>query len=213
MNKEINVKLKVPNGLNIIGTVQCNYRKDPSEYQIPHMAPGTKTEIPGPHYEIDVSSLLYKILPMKSMESFIKDRIDNSKEEKKRREELVRGLHIEIGNDLHPYICFPDLPENKLILATRMWLVHQALYTEGINFGYFEGYIMHNNPEFEDWLQHGKYMQYVSEEKKAFLRIKESLFRSIRESYYKEAEDTYSADMVVKIVSRITGISVSAKLE
>ncbi len=205
----------MPNGLSIIGTVSC-HKRNSSDYQIPHRNPRTKEEISGPLYEIEVSQLMPQILPEKTMKYFNKNRMAKVITEKKRKrlEKQVRGLHIEIGNDLVPYICFPNLTEDKLILAVKMWLTHQALFlTEGINLGFFEGYILHKNPDFKDWLENGYYMENISEEKKSILQAKESLFRRVREIYFRNAEDKYSPEKVVETIIRITGLTISTELQ
>jgi hypothetical protein len=157
-----------------------------------------------------------QILPEKTMKYFNKNRMAKVITEKKRKrlEKQVRGLHIEIGNDLVPYICFPNLTEDKLILAVKMWLTHQALFlTEGINLGFFEGYILHKNPDFKDWLENGYYMENISEEKKSILQAKESLFRRVREIYFRNSEDKYSPEKVVETIIRITGLTISTELQ
>lgn len=213
--KKIKLRLQVPNGLSITGNVSCHERKHSNEYQIPHRNPWTKEEIQAPLYEIEVNQIMSQILPQKSMESFSEDGLDLIEKEKIRREELVRGLHIEIGEtDLLPYICFPNLKEENLILAVRMWLVHQALFvTEGINFGFFEGYVLHSNSDFDDWLQNNKYMQSIPEYQRLFLKTKESLFRTVREIYNEKTRESYSAKDVVEIVIRVTGLTVSTEFE
>ena len=46
----IKLNLEVPNGLCIDGTVHSYERRNPGEYRISHIVPGTKDEILGPHY-------------------------------------------------------------------------------------------------------------------------------------------------------------------
>ena len=212
---KIDVKLHVPNGLSISGTVLC-HKRNSSDYQVPHKNPRTQEEIPGPLYEVEVTSLMSQILPEKTMKYFNKNRMAKVITEKKRRrlEKQVRGLHIEIGNDLAPYLCFPNLTEDKLILAVRMWLTHQALFlTEGINLVFFEGFILHKNSDFKDWLQNGYYMDNISEEKKSALLAKESLFRNVREIYFRNVEKKYSPERVVEAILRITGLTISTKVQ
>ena len=212
---KIDVKLHVPNGLSISGTVLC-HKRNSSDYQVPHKNPRTQEEIPGPLYEVEVTSLMSQILPEKTMKYFNKNRMAKVITEKKRKrlEKQVRGLHIEIGNDLVPYICFPNLTEDKLILAVRMWLTHQALFlTEGINLGFFEGYVIHKNDDFNDWLQNGYYMENISQEKKSVLQTKESLFRRVREIYFRDSQGKYAPEKVVEAIVRITGLTLSAKIQ
>lgn len=209
MVKLITVNLRVPNGLNVVGVVQCHNR-DGEEHQIPHRMPGAHEEFPGPHWEIEVSDLISQILPKKSAKDFY------NKREREEKEALVKGTHIEIGKDLRPYICFPNLPrENMLVTAVRIWLTHQALYnTEGIDFGLFEGFVLHNNQDFEDWLEHGNYMEHISEGQKVFLRTKESLFSRVREIYHKQhdPESGYSGALVAHAITKVTGISIATKM-
>jgi len=204
MVKLITVKLHIPNGQNIVGVVQCHERNE-SEQQIPHKTSEDQKKLPGTHWEIEVSDLIPQILPKKSAKDFSIQR------EKQEKEDIVRGLHIEIGMDLRPYIRIPDLPEENMIIpAIKIWLVHQALYnTEGIDFGHFKEFVLHDNQDFEEWLTS---RSHIHGDQKAFLRTKESLFKRVREIYREELQSEHSDALVAAIVARVTGISITTKV-
>lgn len=201
----INLQLHVPNGLNISGQVQCNERKAP-EYRVSHRNPITQEEIPGPHYEIEVSSILSQLLAENTAKNFFETKFDDEEMEKKRRKKLVSGRHILVGKDFLPYVCCPRLYEVHLTVVTKLWLTHQVLFAQtGHNINHFECFLRANESTFEDWLENNKEMKNVSGKEKDSIRADKSLFMKVKEIYEKEKLDgkkrlhaDYVADSVLK---------------
>lgn len=213
MYHAIKLMLHVPNGLNISGKVQCEERTI-SEYQVSHKIPGTDEEIKGPHYEIEISSILSQIISEESANNFFKTKFEDEEMEKKRRKELVTGRHILIGKDFLPYVCCPRLPEAHLMVMTKYWLVHQALFSETkhniVNFEYF---LRAGNPNFEDWLENNPNMKDVPTKEKDFILSDKALYMKVKELYEQEKSDgekrwlaDYLADSILKMLNATASI-------
>ena len=200
----INLQLHVPNGLNISGRVQCDKRKA-SEYRVSHKDSDQK-EIPGPHYEIEISSILSQIFTEDVARNFFNSKFENEEDERERLRKLVRGHHILIGSDLLPYVCCPMLYEAHLIVMTKLWLAHQVLFSEtGHNINYFACFLKANESTFEKWLENDKEMKNVPNNEKDFIRADKSLFMKVKEIYEQEKLDgkkrwhvDYVADSILK---------------
>lgn len=209
----INFQLHVPNGLNISGKAQCDERKA-SEYRVSHRNPTTQEEFPGPHYEINISSILPQIFNEEVAKNFFESKFENEEDERKRRKELTSGHHILIGSDLLPYVCCPKLPEAHLEIISKLWLTHQALFTKtGHNINHFECFLRANESTFEDWIENNKEMKDVSAKEKAFIRDDKSLFMKVKEIYEQEKLDgekrshvEYVTDSILKILDATVSI-------
>ena len=191
MNHHIKVTL-VSKSLRINGIIPCFERLTSNEYKVPHEKPGTKEEFPGPHYEIEVSHIIPQILPEESSKSFFQyeDEMETCKDKKRRKDEeerlkgLVEGLHIEIGRDLKAYMCCPNLPEEKIVSVSRLWLAHQALYhITRLNIGLFEGYFLYKDDDIEQWILKDLSRWNTTETVKENIRKHESLFKEARRIY------------------------------
>ena len=183
----VNFRLQVPNGLNISGRVQCHKRMDPREYQISHKYPKNQKEIQEPNYEVELTSILSQILTEDIAKSFFEHKTEDFEKEKERRKELVSGRHIQVGNDLLPYICCPNLPEKNLKSIVKLWLTHQVLFTKtGHDIGYFECFLLSEKPTFEDWLENDNNMKNVQAKKKDWIRTDKTLFMKVKEVFEKK---------------------------
>ena len=209
----IKLQLHVPNGLNISGRVQCDER-DASEYRVSHKNPSTQEEIPGPQYEIEISSILPQLLTEKIAKDFFESKFENEEDERNRRKELVTGRHILIGSDLLPYVCCPRLPEAYLEVVSKLWLTHQALFTEtGHNINYFECFLRANESTFEEWIENNKEMKDVPDDEKDFVRAGETLFMKVKKIYEQEKLDgkkrghaDYVADSILKMLDATVSV-------
>lgn len=211
MFKKIKLKLQVPNGLSIIGTVPCCERKE-SEYLINHY------KFSGPQYEINVTPILSQIISEKSANSFFEKESEDFKKEKRRREELVNGRHIQVGKDLQPYMCCPNLPEAYLTVVTKLWLAHQVLFAgTKHDIGYFECFLKAGNPNFEDWLENNPSMKDVPTEEKDFILSDKALYIKAKELYEQEKRADgekrqfvdYLADSILKMLNATVAIELS----
>lgn len=209
----INLQLHVPNGLNISGQVQCVERKA-SEYRVSHRNPITQEEIPGPHYEIEISSILPQIFSEEVAKNFFETKFDDEEMEKKRRKNLVSGRHILVGKDFLPYVCCPQLYEAHLTVMSKLWLAHQALFAKTkFDIGYFECFLKAENPNFENWLENDPNMKGVSTEEKHFIRSDKDLYMKVKELYEQEKSDgkkrwfiDYLADSIIKMLDATVSI-------
>lgn len=217
MYHSIKLKLQVPNGLNIAGKVQCEERTI-SEYQVSHKIPGTDKEIEGPHYEIEISSILSQIISEKSAKDFFETKFEDDEMEKKRRKELITGRHILIGKDFLPYVCCPQLYEAHLTVMSKLWLAHQALFSETRhNIVHFECFLRAENSTFEDWLENDQNMKDVPAKEKDFILSDKALYMRAKELYEQEkATDgkkrwhvDYVADSILKMLNATVDIELS----
>lgn len=211
----IKLKLHVPNGLNISGRVQCDER-NASEYRVSHKNPITQKEFPGPHYEIEISSILPQIFNEEVAKDFFESKFKNKEDERKRRKELTSGHHILIGSNLLPYVCCPRLYEAHLTIISKLWLAHQALFTKtGLNINYFECFLRANESTFEGWIENNKEMKNVSKEEKDLIRTNKTLFMKVKEIYEQEkldGEKRSHADYVTDSVLKAFNAKVSIEL-
>ena len=209
----INLQLHIPNGLNISGKVQCEKRTI-SEYQVSHKIPGTDKEINGPHYEIEISSILTQIISEESANDFFETKFENDEIEKKRRKELVTGRHILVGKDFLPYICCPMLPEAHLKVMSKLWLAHQALFTKTRhNIVHFQSFLKTKETSFEEWLENDNDMKDVPTNEKIFIRANKPLFMRVKKIYEQEKLDglkrwhvDYVSDSVLKALDATASI-------
>ena len=216
MENRVLVSLYAQNYFDFRELLTCHRRIAPCDYQVPHLNPKTKVLIPGPHYEVEVTPVLKWILDQDSYCRFFNpvEHFGSLDDFKKYREKLVSGLHIEIGKDALPYICCPNLPEENLLLCIKLWLAHQgALKVVGIGIGFFEGFVLHENSDFEDWLENGSCMDAISPEKKDFLRLNSELFKKVRSIYYciVRPQNHYSINDFVDCVAKMCCISLQVK--
>lgn len=183
----IKLNLEVPNGLCIDGTVHSYERRNPGEYRISHMVPGTKDEILGPHYETEVSTILPQILPREIMRRLYKRESENFENEKARRLNLVSNWHIEVGSDLRYYMRCPLLRDWHQEAMTKLWLAHQAIFSEtGLNISYFESFLKSKKESFDEWLENDECMEVVPDKQRNFVQINRPLFIQAKAFYEKE---------------------------
>lgn len=207
MYHSINLKLQVPNGLSIIGRVPCCERKE-SEYLINHYG------FSGAHYEINVTPILSQVLTEEIAKNFFEKETEDFEREKRRREGLVNGRHIQVGKDLQAYMCCPKLPEAHLTAITKLWLAHQALFAKTKHdIGYFECFLRSENSTFEDWLENNQNMKDVSMEEKDFIFSDKALYMKAKELYEQEKSDgkkrlhaDYLADSILRLLNATVDI-------
>ena len=216
MYSSINLKLNVPDRIKISGTVQC-YKRKLSEYQITHKNPWTKRNFPGPHYEINVSSILNQIIPEEQAKSFFERRTKDLEVERTRRSELVKEHCIWVGNDLLPYVSCRILHEDQLYSLTRGWLAHQTLFTKtGININDLACFVHSREPTFEDWLINDKWMnEYVSIERKDIILHEKNFFMIAKKLYQQKKHDgqkRWYFDYLIDIIIDMFNATVSVEL-
>ena len=211
----IKLNLEVPNGLCINGTVHSYERKNSNEHKISHLIPGTKDEIPGPHYEIEVSTILPQILPREIMKSLYKKESENFEYERDRRLSLVSDRHIEVGSDLRYYMRCPLLHERFQQTMTKLWLAHQAVFSyAGLNINHFESFLKSKKTSLDEWLEDDEDIEAIPNKQRNFIRANRSLFIQAKAFYEQEklcgkhrSIIEYVADSTIKALDATVSIS------
>ena len=211
MLKTVEVQFNLAKSREIKGILLC-YLRSGHEYQISHHHPTTKKEFPGPHYEVKVTSLLEPLLGEKVSQEFhhISERNSFDGDGKNYLHGLVEGRHISIGNDLNPYLCCPNLPEDNLLIVIELWLIHQIVFdSTKLNLNSFEGFVLHENPNFEDWLINGAYMKNNSDDYRRLLRSHRNFFEKVRGNYFESLGDdkNFSVEKLVNALKKTFNIN------
>lgn len=201
----IKLNLEMPNGLCIDGTVRSYERINPSEYKISHLT-HDQYKIPGPHYEIEVSTILPQIFPREMMGCLCKRISEDLKNERDRRLSLVSNRNIEVGSDLRYYICCPLLYERHQVAMTKLWLTHQAVFSSfGLSINHFERFMKSKNTYFDDWLEEEEYEEIISDKQRNLIRTNRSLFIQAK-AFYRKLQGNHRliteniADSIIKTI-------------
>ena len=216
MLKTLAVKLALANSSVVEGSLLCYLRSGRKEYQIPHQNMLTKKEFPGPHYEVKVTSLISALLGEDVSHEFhhVAERQSEFGDGKSFLKGLVEGRHIQIGDDLAPYLCCPNLPEENLLVCVELWLIHQFVYDAyKLNLNSFEAFVFHENSDFQDWLANGRSMDSISEYDRIFLLTHKKLFENVRKNYYDglEGKHSFSIERFVDALKKSFNTEVEVK--
>lgn len=181
---------------DIHGRLLCYDRKDSSEFQVNY------SNLPSElyncdYYEIEVSSIIPAILSesdAKRILSFNPKEYEDLEKEIKIRQDMVGKYHINIGKNLHPYLCCPRITRKNMRYVLRLWYVHLALVTqEGVDIGYVENFLTSKMP-FEEWLSKA---EWIKDSVKPFLHSKEAFFNEALKVSLESGLDT--PDTVMKM--------------
>jgi len=194
------IKLRLKSPKITISARVISYKRNEKEYQIPHLVPGRSEKIPGPHIEVNITQVISQLIGREASRKFF-----CGEQTKEKLFEFVRGRHIEIGDDLHPYICSPRLYEEDLEFIINLWLAHQALYAaKKLDISYFESWF-NTELSFDEWFE--KYKAYLSDEHQGLIQAEKEFFISGKR-VYKEGDEGL-VNTVLKLVNATVSVEIN----
>ena len=217
--KIIKIELKKPfDNRKQTGTILCRERLSENDCQVKYKYQGIKYPI----YEAIVSSVMKCFVSPTVIDEFfhsskrikVTNLLNPLEAERKRRMNVVQGMHIEVGRDLNPYMCYPNLHEENLLDGAKLWLAHQIVFSMyKLDIGYLQEYVMHSTSDIEDWLQNNKFAVKLDEEKKNYYRESQTFCKQIRNTYHngRITGTEFSEKHLVDCVFKTCGFEVNVR--